>query len=124
MSRGAREALAQVDRRGSPRGRYATLVRIVEGDRKVDARCDNISPTGLSVVVAEGIPEGTKAMVRFALPVSDATISLACVVVWEASHCSGGRLIGLHFSHASFEVEQEIRQYVDAVGALPDDAPG
>jgi hypothetical protein len=122
-SHGDSDGLQGTDRRSSPRARYATFIRIAAGDRKLDGRSDTISPTGVSVIVNDGLPEGTNATARFALPVTDSMVSLPCTVMWELPHRSGGRLVGLSFSLVSFEVEQEIRQYVEAVGELPSDPP-
>lgn len=122
-STGDAERLGNVDRRTSPRARYATFIRIVAGEVKLDGRSDTISPSGLSVVVANGLPEGTQATARFALPITDAMVSLPCNVVWESDHRSGARLLGLSFSIVSSEVQHELQQYVDAVGELPSDPP-
>jgi hypothetical protein len=110
-----RYAEATTDRRAAPRARYATLVRLlVSDDRRLEGRTVTISRTGASVLLLESLPEGTAAVARFALPSSEATVSLPCTIVRESEHHDGGHLLGLRFGRVPFEVEQEIQRFVEA----------
>ena len=104
------------DRRSVPRANHATPARVAIGSRQVDGRVETISTTGLSVTTKEALPEGTAAMVRFALPLSGAIVSIPCAVIRSAEHRGGTTMLGLSFTMVSAEVEREIEKFVAAFG--------
>lgn len=118
-SHSSEQAAEGVDRRRAPRARFATFVRISVGARHIDGRSETISTSGLSALVKEDLPENTAATARFSLPVTETMVSLPCRTVHAGESRNGGYLIGLSFEVSTSEVQNEIRQFVEAFGEIP-----
>ncbi|MCB9623963.1 MAG: protein kinase [Sandaracinus sp.] len=103
-------------RRRHVRAPYVTPVRVFVGDRHVDGRTEDVSEGGLLVVTDGDVPHDAEVRVRVTLPTQGKVVLLAATTRWVRAHRSV-RALGLAFTNLPEEVRQDIRAYVEIVGA-------
>ncbi len=103
---------AGATRRRHPRAPYVTLARVRrETGEHVDGRIEEISESGFQFVGGPAMPDGTRVVVRFALPISGRMVEVGATSRWARSTrtltATGFELDGLAENALS-----EVRRYV------------
>lgn len=103
-----------VQRRRSPRAPYLTPVRVLAGpDNEIhDGRAQDISESGMQIVLNRELSVGTKVTLRFALPMSGTLAVVRAVVRWARSNRGQTHAIGFEFEHPLEHGADFVRRYV------------
>lgn len=116
----APSAEAELDgasRRRHPRASYASPARLITARALIDGRIEEVSEAGLQFLCkAEGAHTGESVRFRFALPISGRIAEVSAIVRWTRS-ATGTTAIGAELISHPPEVREELRRYVELVGA-------
>jgi DNA-binding response OmpR family regulator len=93
-------------------------VRIVLGDKMVNATSTNISESGIALMLREALPKGARPRVQFTLPETDHRLDLEAEVVWADVN---GR-VGLRFHNAAKESQAHLEKWLD--DRMEEELPG
>jgi hypothetical protein len=103
---------AGATRRRHARAPYLTLARIrPEGAEAVDGRIEEISESGVQFVGAAAMPEGTRVVLRFALPISGRIVETGATSRWARSTRTLTAM-GFELAELGDDAVSEIRRYV------------
>jgi hypothetical protein len=103
---------AGATRRRHARAPYLTLARIrPEGAEAVDGRIEEISESGVQFVGAAVMPEGTRVVLRFALPISGRIVETGATSRWARSTRTLTAM-GFELDGLGDDAVSEIRRYV------------
>ena len=107
-------------KRAQVRVPYRAPARVdLEGGKRLEGRCDNISLGGVLMHLSEDLAVGTPVHICFALPASGLVTTLPTTVRWVKRLDGVGHLkyaIGFEFHYLDKKSEDEIRAYVEYVG--------
>jgi len=93
-------------------------VRILLGDRVVQATSTNLSESGIALKLREALPKGATLRLRFSLPQTEVKMDLEAEVVWADVK---GRA-GLRFHNVDKEAQQQLEKWLDE--RLEEELPG
>ncbi len=91
---------------------YVTVAQVKHGATIHIGRTEDISVGGVLVRTDTSLPRLAKVTVRFALPVTNATVELAGTIRWSRESRGGGHAHGLQFGELDPEVRRILHSYV------------
>ncbi|MGH7330262.1 MAG: PilZ domain-containing protein, partial [Polyangiaceae bacterium] len=98
--------------RRHPRTSYMTLAQLRIGERDThDGRIEEISVSGFQFVGQRQIPAGTRALVKFALPMSGRVIESAVVARWSRA-TRALQVSGFEMIEPKSDIVADIHKYV------------
>jgi hypothetical protein len=102
------------DKRVHDRKNLALPLRVVVGERTIEARTMDISVGGVRASIGEDLPFGTKVKVVVSLPTLDEASTIDAEVRWVQKGAEGGFAIGLQFlcvrARETWALNQLLRQ--------------
>lgn len=103
-----------VQRRRAPRAPYLTPVRVLlDGtNENADGRSQDISESGLQLVLQRPLAIGERVTLRFALPLAGTLVAARGVVRWCRSNRGHSHAVGVEFEHPLEAGADFVRRYV------------
>jgi DNA-binding response OmpR family regulator len=85
------------------------LVKIVLGDKSMNATSTNLSESGIAVMLHEALPKGAMPHLQFTLPQTNSALEVEAEVVWAdiKGHA------GLRFHHLPKTAEEQLENWLD-----------
>lgn len=94
------------------------LVKIVLGDKAMNATSTNLSESGIAVLLHEALPKGAMPRLQFTLPQANSALDLEAEVVWADIK---GRA-GLRFHNLAKSSQEQLEKWLDE--RLEEEMPG
>lgn len=110
-----------VRRRRHARAPYLTPVRVVDTARgiDIDGRSQDVSASGVQVLLPEGLPIGTRVILRFASPITGRLVAAAAIVRWCGERRNARFPVGFEFE-TEIEAKDDIQRYIEWFGVKSD----
>jgi hypothetical protein len=104
--------------RKKPRASYVTPVRVTRGATALDGRSEDVSESGMLLVMREACTAGEKIGLRFALPMDGLVASCQARVAWSRSHAGmpGMHAVGVELIDAPEAITGAIAKYMRLMG--------
>ena len=93
-------------------------VRILLGDKVVQATSTNLSESGITLMLREALPKGANLHLKFSLPETQFKMDLEAEVVWADVK---GRA-GFRFHNVPKDIQEQLEKWLDE--RLEDELPG
>jgi eukaryotic-like serine/threonine-protein kinase len=106
-------------RRRHLRAPYITPVRLIQGERTLDARCEDISHAGMLIVSTAQLPKEANLVVRFALPGTSRFVDVRSMVRWSRGSNQSACASGLSFGKLSPAATSALDKYLEVYGVAP-----
>lgn len=110
-----------VRRRRHARAPYLTPVRVVDTARgaDLDGRSQDVSASGIQILLPEALPIGTRVILRFASPITGRLVAAAAVVRWCGERRNARFPVGFEFEN-EIEARGDIQRYIEWFGVTSD----
>ncbi|MBL8678858.1 MAG: protein kinase [Myxococcales bacterium] len=110
-----------VRRRRHARAPYLTPVRVVDTARGVDidGRSQDVSASGIQILLTESLPIGSRVILRFASPISGRLVAASAVVRWCGERRNARFPVGFEFE-TEIEARDDIQRYIEWFGTKSD----
>lgn len=114
----ATEAPKGMELRKKARAGYVTPVRVTTSEGAIDGRSEDVSESGMLLVLGKSCNANDQIGLRFALPIDGHVVSCTARVAWSRSHAAvpGTHAVGVELVEPPADVIAAIRRYIQLMG--------